>query len=159
MAAAKEGLSKYRGREVMRTSIAIKGAGDGLSKALGVDPVEYEPGSKQKHYIVLEVECESHMHKRIPDTNAFELKQTFVAGTATFVESDLVRDVIEAQEKRLEEAQGIQQLPWNTPADNADELMALHEAGEHANALRDGCPACIEERIAVENEKKAKRGK
>lgn len=158
----KSKLTPYRGKAVNKTSLQITNAGDGLSQALDIEPLELEPG--QTYFVVLKCKAGQHVHKLTKDEDEYVLKQQLVAGTSVMVDAELVQHVIDEQEERneqarliAEQAKGVHRLPWNQPADNADELVAHHEAGEHADALKDGCPNCIAERIAAEDERPGRR--
>lgn len=79
-----EPLGEYRGHPIIKTSIAITNAGDGLSKAMKIAPRILEPGDRVM--VLLEAEVDEHGIKFIEDTEAFELKQRLRAETATIVE-------------------------------------------------------------------------
>lgn len=169
-ALANHKLTPYRGRDVVRTSIKITNAGDGLSSAMRIDPVEYDPETTV--YVVLECTVAKHAHMPIPDTGTYELEQSFRAGAATIVDADLVRAHIEQQQARIQAAKdnaigkvNLEGEPgWlsdstGTPpteeGDEDDEQVVMrrhHMAGRHADELMDGCPICGEERAAVEAE-------
>lgn len=109
-------LQPYGGRDVIRTKIAVKGAGDGLSEAMAVEPVEYEIG--QKVYLVLECTVAGHKHKPDKDDQTvLELVQEFQAGAAAVAEEDLVIELLQTQKDRLEQAReaarGIVRLPYD----------------------------------------------
>lgn len=105
-------LSPFEGKEVIATTIAITRAGDGLSAALAVDPVEMHTG--QKVYVVLETEVEKVSFIPSKDSEQKMIRQhTLRAGTSTIVEASLVEAVLDLQKCRIEEAKGIQRLDFD----------------------------------------------
>ena len=87
MAKAKKKLTAFEGEEVLGTTIKITNAGDGLSKAMSIDFQELKDADGAMRVHVLK------------------------AGRATMVDGKLVADVLDEQDKRLEEAAGVQRLP------------------------------------------------
>lgn len=117
-------LPDYLGVPVVRTAIAIRNTGDGLSQAMAIDPVVYPPGTRLT--VVLDCVVHGHDHDRIldkgDDTGTMLLTQVLKAGTAVIVDRDLVADVLDAQAERIqlakEAAAGVQRLPMgDAPAD------------------------------------------
>lgn len=96
-------LGKYKGRDVVRTTIAIRNAGDGLSDAMAIEPDVLEQGSTV--YVVLE--CTVGAHDYVPlkdkgtDLGVNELKQVLNAGTATLIDAKVVRSMIEEQAAKV----------------------------------------------------------
>lgn len=151
-------LTPYRGRDVVRTSIAITNAGDGLSNAMKIDPVEYDPEGRV--YVVLECTVSKHQHVPIPDTGTMELIQTFKAGTATIVDADLVKEHIAQQEARIQAAkdaatgqanlegahgylgEGVAPDSEFVEEDDATVYRRNHLAGNHEDEPVEGCPLC-----------------
>lgn len=95
-------LQPYQGREVLSAGVKIRNAGDGLSKALNVDPVEY-PIDTTIH-VVLECEVAKHTYEEIKDTDGLSLIHDLKAGRATIVDVSVVEDFLDEQERRIEEA-------------------------------------------------------
>lgn len=164
-------LSPYQGKDVLRTSIAIKGAGDGLSEAMGIDPEELAIGSRG--VLVLEFVVEAHKHKPIKDTNALSLEQILKAGTATLIDSDVVQSALAAQREKIDKAKadasGQPRLvdtsgtlnpeaiangapPANGDEDPPDEVLLRHHAAGQHKELVEGCPACDREVAAAKAE-------
>ena len=111
-------LSKFDGREVLNTTVAIRNAGDGLSKALGVDPVELHHG--EDVYVVLHCTVDKVRFDPIKDAeDCLTRVHMLKAGDATMVDGDLVAEQLEAQARRIEEADGVHRLPFD---DNEDEV-------------------------------------
>jgi hypothetical protein len=112
-------LPEFDGKDVSSTTIAITNAGDGLSKALAIEPRVLHHG--QKVYVVLECEVTKIGLTPIKDApNNLVRVHTLKAGTSTIIEAELVASVLEAQIKKLEEASGITRLPYDE-VDGSDE--------------------------------------
>lgn len=94
-------LSPFEGKSVNRSTVKITNAGDGLSQALGIEPVEYHQGDKV--YVVLECDVSrvsfEPVSKDLLDGPQVRV-HTFKAGTATVVDAKLVSDAVEEQAKR-----------------------------------------------------------
>ena len=93
-------LGKYRGKKVVRTTAKLTNAGDGLSPALELSPVIYDPGKLVT--IVIRTRVAKHTHIDLED-GTLELQQVFSAGTMAVVDDDLVADVLNEQERREQE--------------------------------------------------------
>jgi hypothetical protein len=102
-------LSQFDNRDVLSATVAITGAGDGLLKALAVEPTEFHHGDRV--FVVLEGEVTKVGFSPIKDTDALQRVHTIKAATVTMVDESLVRDVLDQQEIALERAQGIVRLP------------------------------------------------
>lgn len=96
-------LGTYQDEPVLKTTIKLTKAGDGLSKSMKISPSLLPVGSK----VMVLVECEvsQHLHKRITDTDAFELVQTLEAATVTIVDDKSSERKIERQRRAIEKAQ------------------------------------------------------
>lgn len=112
---AKVKLTAYEGKDVRSTSVAITGAGDGLSKAMGVDPVELHHG--QRVFVVLEAVVDKVRYDPIKDTEDLTRVHMLKAGIATIVDEGLVRDALDEQKRKIEMASGIMHLPMENNAD------------------------------------------
>lgn len=136
-------LTPFDGKPVLRTTISVTNAGDGLSEAMAIDPRELHHG--EVVHVVLECEVAKVRFDPIKDapdhlTRVHQLR----AGTATIVDAAMVQDVLDRQrlaiEKAKEAAAGIARLPGTEPWDaEADALAAEHLDGQHAAGLREGC--------------------
>lgn len=149
-------LTPFDGRDVLRTTIAVANAGDGLSEALRIDPREFHHG--EIVHVVLE--CVVDQVRFVPlDTKdaAGPLVRThrLKAGTATIVDADLVAEQVNRQkiriEKAREEAAGVTRIKGLEPDgwddDEIEALVAEHLDGHHGT-LQDGCPECEAEKDA-----------
>lgn len=149
-----EGLPDYAGRKVVRTTVSIRNAGDGLSEGLGIDPQVLPLG--EEVYVVLKCTVHAHDHDRIldkgTDTGLLVLDQVLKASAGTLIDADLVREAIAEQEEKIkvarEKAKGISRLPGDDPIEQE------HVRGEHAPERRDDCFLCQEELAAEEREAK-----
>ena len=117
--AKRTGLGRFDGREVIKSTVAVTNAGDGLSKALAVDPAALDLGDKV--YVVLECEVSKVTFVPVPDTSKLQRVHTLKAGGATLVDEDLVREQLDTQAQRIEESQGIQRLPMGEGGEPGDE--------------------------------------
>lgn len=103
-------LQPFDGRDVLKATIAITNAGDGLSEALAVEPKEYHLGDRV--YVVLETTVDKvRFADAGKDGDGLIRLHTLKAGRATIVSGDVVRDVLDEQQQRIERARGILQLP------------------------------------------------
>lgn len=102
-------LHQFEGRDVLQTPVRITRAGDGLSRALLIDPTEYRIGDQL--FVLLEVEVDDVTHKRIPETDALMRRHSFAAGIATVVDGKWAKDAITKQRKANLEAAGVTELP------------------------------------------------
>lgn len=157
--ADRSALEPYKGRDVLRTSIKITNAGDGLSNAMAIAPQELDLGSTV--YVILKCEVASHEYDPIKDTDALELAQVLKAGDSTLADKDLVAHLIQEQADRItaakEKAAGLLRIEFpdasggdGGPLDGGDGdeedetavLVRQHNAGVHADERREGCPPC-----------------
>ena len=113
-------LTSFEGREVMRSTIAIRNAGDGLSEAMKFEPIELHQG--QRVYVVLECDVSEVSFPQIKDTDALSRKHVLRAGAATLVDGAIVLEHITAQRDRIqrlrEKAQGIERLDFDGADDD-----------------------------------------
>lgn len=149
LASSRVSLAPFDGMDVLRTTIAVTNAGDGLSDALKVDPQEFHLGDEV--FVVLRCEVAKVQFVPIKDTDALSRVHVLKAGDATIIEGDLVEDHLRAQAERIlrakEEAAGVSRLQFGDDDDEADEAEVLHThhgQGLHAEAPVTGCPDCDE---------------
>lgn len=122
-------LPEFEGIPVYSAAMAIRGLGDGLSKAVATDPRAFH--QRDRVFIVVEAECTDVRHPVLKDTDGLTRKHEFLAGTATFVDESLVRDLLDAQDAKNEALAGVKRLPFDEDA--AAELAeadAAEQAGE-----------------------------
>jgi hypothetical protein len=113
-------LGRYEGKRIVGTGVIVKNAGDGLSKAMAVDPVRI--GLRERGYLVIEWECVKHQHEPVKDAPTTIIRTHVLrAETATFIDDDMVVEAIEKQKIRLEEAEGIRRLEFGDGTGEVDE--------------------------------------
>lgn len=148
---------EYRGRPIRKVTVAVTNAGDGLSKALKVDPRNMEPG--EDIYVVLRTRLAKDNYVFVQgrdgeDGSEVDLVYTLSAGDATIVDGDLVKQLVDDQAERIqlayEEEHGIQRLPDGSTLSKQDvlSLRGDHAIGHHAEGLVEGCPLCEQESAA-----------
>lgn len=121
MARGKSTTSKhptFEGRDVVSMRVAITNAGDGLSDAMLVDPVELHIGDRV--FVVLEGEVTNVKYVKVKDTDVLNRVQTIRAGVATLVEEGLVKGVLDAQRLAIEKAKGIERLDFEGAEDGEE---------------------------------------
>lgn len=97
-------LHPFDGRDVLRSTIAVTNAGDGLSEAMAIEPREFS--LDERVYVVLECTVSKVLFKELPEKDGDGLVRThtLAARAATIVDADLVHDQIKAQKDRIREA-------------------------------------------------------
>ncbi len=103
------GMHKFENRDVIASTCAIVGAGDGLSADLVIEPREYQLG--QKLTLVMEVEVTKVGYVPVKNTAALARHHTLRQLVTAIVDEDFGAETIEAQRIRLEEAAGVTRLP------------------------------------------------
>jgi hypothetical protein len=148
-------LSPFEGRDVVAAAIEIPGAAGGLREAMKFVPGELQHDDEV--YVVLHCRVKKVRFDEIKDDEGLTRVHVFDVDSAALVDGGLVRDHLDAQNERIrlakEQAEGIQRLGLD-PGEmaEAEALEQQHKAGVHADGLRDGCPACEEEKAAYEAE-------
>lgn len=141
-------LGTFDGQEVLRTTIAVTNAGDGLSEALKVEPALLHLGDKV--YVVLECEVSKIRFDPIKDTDAVSRVHTLRAGNASIVDEALVKPMVDEMAARIQAAKEAEQ--GIVPMFDDERLMEAHAKGEHADRLVPGCGACDEEQRRADAE-------
>lgn len=117
------GLNRFEGKDVMAATIAVTGAGDGLSEAMDVGPQEYHQGDTV--YTVMEHVVSKVTYEDMPKMDgALRRKHTFKTQHATVVDGQSVAAAL-AEHKRLvaikrerdEAEKGIIRIPGTGVAD------------------------------------------
>lgn len=103
-------FTPHDGHPVLSTTIKITKAGDGLSKAVKVDPVELHHGE----IVMIALECEVGpiAYDPIKDTNGLMRVHTLKTLSATIVDEDTVAKALQAQRERIEAAAGVFRLDF-----------------------------------------------
>lgn len=109
-------LHKFEGREVIGTKVAITGAGDGLSQAMAIEPVELSLGQT----VTVAVECvvDKITYEQVTkDNTALVRVQRLKAGTATIIDPSLVAEALESQRIKIEQSKGVERLDFTGDPD------------------------------------------
>lgn len=137
-------LGEFDGRDVLGTTIAVTGAGDGLSAALKIDPAVLHIG--ETVFVVLETEVGKVTHMPIKDTDALTRVHVLKTTTAAIVDGSQVEEMLAAQREKIriahEKAEGIQRLDFGDEAQQ--NLRGAHVLGEHDLEPADDCELCAE---------------
>ncbi len=99
-----QGLGKYKGYQITGTSIVVTNLGDGLSKAVDVEPLVVKLGDRA--YVAVEVKKVNDKYVLEVDNKTqqvvgVELVQTFSAMAATFADPALVAEAIDVMTERI----------------------------------------------------------
>lgn len=95
-------LKKYEGVEVVGTPIRVVKAGDGLSTALDIDPVEIKIGDTG--YLVLQWECTDITYKRAkPGIPLLNRRHTLTTLRAMMIDGTAVAAELDARDSMLAE--------------------------------------------------------
>lgn len=141
-------LSPFDGRPVLRSTIQVTKAGDGLSEALKVDPKELH--HDEEVYVVLKCRVSRVLFKPLEKDSEYLIRvHTLEAGDATLVDAELVGPLVAEQAERIyaakeaerlarEKEQGVQRIAFT---DEETALALAHARGEHEEP-DDGCPVC-----------------
>lgn len=140
-------LGKFEGQAVNAVGLEIRNSAGGLNESMKTDPVELHIGDE----VTVTMRCKVTKIRHDPLKDADGLRRVHIldASDATIIDDELVAEAIDEQKRRIEEANGVQRLPI--------ELVAAHEAGEHAQDLIEECPKCLDELAAQEKEARAKK--
>lgn len=99
-------LTPYRDRSVLSSAVSITNAGDGLSDAMKIEPIELDMG--ETVYVVLECLVRPPQYDPIEKDNLrgpLKLVNRLRAGAATIIDYDLVKEQIEAQKSKVANAE------------------------------------------------------
>ena len=108
-------LKPFGDHDVTVSAIRIVGAGDGLSDALELDPVELEHGDKV--YVVLGCIVTKVGFDPIKDSDDLRRVHTIRATFGRLVDEPAAHDILLATKHAIEEARGIQHLPGTSDDD------------------------------------------
>lgn len=111
-------LTPFENHEVVGTSIKVTNAGDGLSQALKVEPIEYDRG--ETVYVLLETTAEKITFVASKDDNEKLIREHVLkASRGTVVDPGKARPIMKATQKKIDEAEGLAQLPGLDEQDEA----------------------------------------
>lgn len=109
-------LAEFEGHDVVGATIQVTNAGDGLSEALKIDPVEYEHG--ETVFVVLQTTvAKVRFDPSKDDKEKLVRVHVLKTGVATPVDESQIRGIIAKHRKKLEEAEGVSKLPGLDEAD------------------------------------------
>lgn len=129
-------LTPFEGKDVVRATMALVGAGDGLSKSMAVDPMEIPEGAEVT--IVIRGVVDEIAYKKIgKDTpNLLGRKHKIIAGTAMFIDNDVVSKALDEQDAKIrvakEKAHGIESLKAEDGNDPVAEAEKADKAAKRA---------------------------
>lgn len=131
----------FGGQEVAAVAVKVTNAGDGLSEAMRVDPVDLRFG--QRVYQVIEgfvVKAEVTPENHLDPAGPVVLKYTIKAGTSTLVDEATVREAIDLTRNRILAAQEaasaqLQVEGLERPVEGPPEMETDDGAGFHDPAL------------------------
>lgn len=104
-------LHKFEGRDVIGTKVAIRRAGDGLSKALAIEPQELTIG--ERVFVVMECEVGKVGFAPVKDTQSVTRDQDLIALTVALIDKDAVAEVLAATQAAIDEAEGKKHLTFD----------------------------------------------
>jgi hypothetical protein len=118
MAKTQPALSNSVAGEVINASVVLKDAGDGLSKALTVEPFDIESGDEG--YIAIRWTAGAVHFVPVKDApGCFTRKVDLHAQEGTFLEDEAVEQAIERTKIAIEEHEGVHRLPLEGNGDDA----------------------------------------
>lgn len=137
-------LPAFEGLPTTEVSLEVRGIEGGLNEGLTIEPVVLHKGDRV--YLLLEGTVDHILHKGIKDEDAWRRAHVIRVDAGTIVDADFAEERLEEHARRLEEARGLQRLPF-------EELSVAHKEGEHADGLVEGCPECdTEARLAEDDD-------
>ncbi len=128
-----ESLPPFEGLPTLEVSLEVRGIEGGLNEGLTVEPIVMHKGDRV--YLLLEGTVDSILHKSVKDEDGWRRAHVLRVEAGTVVDADFAEERLAEHALRLEEARGVQRLPF-------DELLDAHHRGEHADALVEGCLEC-----------------
>src|SRR5688572_345326 len=112
-ASAPAPIPDFEGTPVHSTGFTMPGASGGLNAALVVDNLVLH--KDEVLTLAFQVKVRDINHKAMKDTPGWQRVHVLDVQNATMIPSDAVADLLEAQRRRVEEAQGIQHLDFEAP--------------------------------------------
>jgi len=112
-------LKPFEDRDVVQSAAKVVNAGDGLSDAMTLEPVEYNVGDRV--FLVLETVVSGVSYVPVKDTDVLKRVHTFRTQLGTVVAEKVVAKVLEDHRNAVDEARGRGQLPFEGGGDDDDE--------------------------------------
>ena len=101
-------LQPFESRDVLQASMRITRAGDGLSTALTIEPVELHIGDTL--FVLLECTVGEVSLRPLKDTEVLVRRHTLIAGVGTVVDGKWAREAVDKQKKKNLQAAGAHEL-------------------------------------------------
>jgi len=151
-------LGTHEGRPILGQKIKMRKTGDGLSQAVKVDPIKVIAGDVVYVLYKAVVTDVTHPPEKRHDPafgGVYEVPD-LDAQTATFVDVELVGEMIAAQEERNTRYEA-EQRSQSELRDTS--LIDAHEAGDH-DGFVEHCPLCltVKDHDEGKHEKRRKQG-
>lgn len=105
---SKSGLAKFEGQDVLASRIKVAKAGDGLSKALEVEPTEFHHGDRV--FVVLETVVGNVEFPPLKDVDGLARLHRLDTTLATIVDGQLVAEMLDKQRVANAEHDGEPQM-------------------------------------------------
>lgn len=105
---SKSGLAKFEGQDVLASRIKVGKAGDGLSKALEVEPTEFHHGDRV--FVVLETVVGNVEFPPLKDVDGLARLHRLDTTLATIVDGQLVAEMLDKQRVANAEHDGEPQM-------------------------------------------------
>lgn len=116
-------LTAFESDPVLSAGVEIRNAAGGLNQALGIEPGEWH--KQERVVVVLECDVSKIRFDPVKDTDGWRRVHILTATTAAVVDHELVADVLEAQRVKIEQAQGVERLPFTGDAADEDAAAAV----------------------------------
>lgn len=113
------GMTPFEDHDVIASGVELPGASGGLNKALRVNGLELHHG--ETAYLIIEAKVVKVRHDEVKDTAALERVHVLKVQNATTIDEASVRDALDAQVKRQEQAAGVHRLPGVDETTDTDE--------------------------------------
>jgi hypothetical protein len=104
------GLDSFEGHDVIASGVEMPGASGGLNKALRVSDLQLHHGDRVT--LVLDCEVVKLRFDEVKDSDSLERIHVLRVHNAAPIDGDVVVEVLEQQRRRVEEAKGVQSLPY-----------------------------------------------
>lgn len=117
---------QYQGVDVLGDAVKITNTGDGLSKAVAVDPHPFVIG--ETVHVVIECKIAGVGFSAIKDVNGYLRTHVLKGGAATIVEEELVSELLQQQKARILEATGVKELDFDQDFSGDDESETSADA-------------------------------
>lgn len=107
---------------ILGSGLTMPGASGGLNKALAVNGMEREPGDE--FVLAVSVRVKQLNFPPVKDTEGFQRVHVLEVLNAAEIDPETVEEALQAQARRVEEAQGIQRLPMDGDDPDPEEAQS-----------------------------------